>query len=127
MDRVQGKQAFFVIACVFRRVLFRAYHHHSITNTTKSPHCPPSDPVEPFHSSTVTMQMGIERVLKENFPNLGQVVQIDGGTGAEKPSELTVDMVMLEMNRIGPAISAMGENYGLVRVDPIGEVEVLLS
>jgi Fe-S cluster biogenesis protein NfuA len=70
------------------------------------------------------MQMGIERVLKENFPNLGQVVQIDGGTGAEKPSELTVDMVMLEMNRIGPAISAMGGNYELVRVDPIGEVEV---
>ena len=68
------------------------------------------------------MQMGIERVLKENFPNLGQVIQIDGGV--EKPSELTVDMVMLEINRIGPAISAMGGNYELVRVDPIGEVEV---
>jgi len=74
-------------------------------------------------SSTVTMQMGIERVLKENFSNLGQVIQVNDG-GVEKPSELTMDMVMIEINRIGPAISAMGGNYELVHVDPIGVVEV---
>ena len=49
-------------------------------------------------SSTVTMQMGIERVLKENFSDLGQVIQVD--SGVELPSELTMDMVMLEINRM---------------------------
>jgi Fe-S cluster biogenesis protein NfuA len=75
------------------------------------------------------MQMGIERVLRENFPNLGQVLQVttndDGKEEVGKPSELTVDMVMLELNRIGPAISAMGGNYELVRIDPsLGLVEL---
>ncbi|OEU15395.1 nitrogen-fixing NifU-like protein, partial [Fragilariopsis cylindrus CCMP1102] len=28
-------------------------------------------------SSTVTMQMGIERVLKENFVDLGEVLQVE--------------------------------------------------
>ena len=68
------------------------------------------------------MQMGIERVLKENFSDLGQVIQVNDGV--EKPSELTMDMVMIEVNRIGPAISAMGGSYELVSVDPIGVVEL---
>ena len=29
-------------------------------------------------SSTVTMKMGIERVLRENWPNLGAVMQVKG-------------------------------------------------
>lgn len=69
------------------------------------------------------MQMGIERVLKENFEDLGQVIQVEDGE--EVASELTQDMVMVEVNRIGPAISAMGGQYELVNVDAeLGVVEI---
>ena len=76
-------------------------------------------------SSTVTMQMGIERVLKENFADLGEVIQVEeeeSETG--KPTELTFEAVEAEVNRIGPAISAMGGIVEIVNVDPIGEVEL---
>jgi len=76
-------------------------------------------------SSTVTMRMGIERVLKENFPNLGQVIQVDSPEiEASKPKELTIDAVRAELNRIGPAITAMGAVVEIVSVDPIGVVEL---
>jgi Fe-S cluster biogenesis protein NfuA len=68
------------------------------------------------------MQMGIERVLRENFPSLNQVIQIDGEE--EKPTELTLDMILLECNRIGPAINAMGGKYEITSVDPLGVVEI---
>lgn len=66
-------------------------------------------------SSTVTMQMGIERVLKENFANLGEVLQVDDGDG--KPKELSFEMVAIEVNRINPAIIAMGGSVEIVSVD----------
>ncbi len=81
-------------------------------------------------SSTVTMSMGITRVLKENFENLGEVVQVEdenisnGAEDAGDPKALTMDAVMAELNRIGPAISAMGGNVEVVNVDPIGVVEL---
>ena len=69
-------------------------------------------------SSTVTMQMGIERVLKENFPNLGQVLRVEddaeSGSGGEN-SEF--DIVQGEVNRIKPAIVAMGGKVEVVTVD----------
>mmetsp|Transcript_21617 Transcript_21617/g.45401 ORF Transcript_21617/g.45401 Transcript_21617/m.45401 type:complete len:430 (+) Transcript_21617:104-1393(+) len=77
-------------------------------------------------SSTVTMKMGIERVLKENFgSSLGEVVQVEpevdeGG----KPTELTVEAVQGEIDRMAAAISAMGGVVRIVNVDPIGVVEI---
>lgn len=66
-------------------------------------------------SSTVTMQMGIERVLKENFDNLGQVLQVEEEDGT--PKELSFEMVAAEVNRINPAIMAMGGSVEIVSVD----------
>ncbi|KAG7341418.1 thioredoxin-like protein [Nitzschia inconspicua] len=74
-------------------------------------------------SSTVTMQMGIERVLKENFTNLGQVLQVEDDK-EDKPKELTYQAVEQEVNRIKPAIIAMGGLVDIVSVDPIGVVEL---
>lgn len=66
-------------------------------------------------SSTVTMQMGIERVLKEKFENLGEVLQVQDDAG--KPKELSFEMVAAEVNRINPAIIAMGGSVEIVSVD----------
>jgi Fe-S cluster biogenesis protein NfuA len=81
-------------------------------------------------SSTVTMKMGIERVLKEKFGDrLGEVIQVEpGGAGDEgaggKPSELTIEAVQAEVNRMSAAITAMGGVVRVVSVDPIGVVEI---
>mmetsp|Transcript_18801 Transcript_18801/g.24659 ORF Transcript_18801/g.24659 Transcript_18801/m.24659 type:complete len:345 (+) Transcript_18801:1-1035(+) len=76
-------------------------------------------------SSTVTMQMGIERVLKENFPDLGEVIQVeDPATAAAQPTELEWQAVEDELSRIRPAITAMGGVIQIVSVDPIGVVEL---
>jgi Fe-S cluster biogenesis protein NfuA len=83
-------------------------------------------------SSTVTMSMGIERVLKENFDNLGEVLQVEdevtdggdaGGDGSDAEG-LTEDAIIAELKRIGPAITAMGGTVEIVSVDPIGVVEL---
>ena len=79
-------------------------------------------------SSTVTMQMGIERVLQENFENMGEVAQVtpeeEGGDGDGDAKELTMDAVMKEIGRIGPAIKAMGGVVEVLSVDPVGVVEI---
>lgn len=62
-------------------------------------------------SSTVTMSMGIERVLKENFSTFKEVVQIEDG-----PTELTLEAVQEEFGRLYPAIVAMG---GVASVDEV--------
>jgi NFU1 iron-sulfur cluster scaffold homolog, mitochondrial len=64
-------------------------------------------------SSTVTMKMGIERVLKEHF-DVDQILQEDG---PDNPTELTWEAVEVEVNRIRPAIMAMGGVCDLVSVD----------
>ena len=74
-------------------------------------------------SSTVTMQMGIERVLKENFADLREVKLVEE-EGAAKPTELTYEAVEAEINRIKPAIIAMGGVVKIVEVNPIGEVKL---
>lgn len=75
-------------------------------------------------SSTVTMQMGIERVLKENFGDqLGQVLQVEDDPES-KPTELSWEAVESEVNRLKPAITAMGGVCQIVGVDPIGVVEL---
>jgi len=76
-------------------------------------------------SSTVTMQMGIERVLKENFADLGEVLQVDDSDGAEdQPKELTYQVVEKEVNRIKPAIIAMGGLVDILEVDAIGTIKL---
>ena len=76
-------------------------------------------------SSTVTMQMGIQRVLKENFDDLGDVIQVeDQAKEDSKPTELTMEAVLEEVSRISPAITAMGGVVEILSVDPIGVVEV---
>ena len=81
-------------------------------------------------SSTVTMQMGIERVLKEKFEEkLGEVIQVDpnedaDGAGGGKPTELTMEAVQAEVRRISQAITAMGGVVRVISVDPIGVVEI---
>ena len=62
-------------------------------------------------SSTVTMQMGIERVLKESFGADVKVEQVQDPDGT--PTSLSFEMVQDEVDRIKPAIIAMG---GVVRV-----------
>ena len=61
-------------------------------------------------SSTVTMKMGIERVLRENFPDLNEVLQVEDDD--DKPTELTYQAVEDEVNRLKTAIVAMGGFVG---------------
>lgn len=70
--------------------------------------------------------MGIERVLKENFPDLGEVVQVEdpNANANPTPTELTWEAVEAEVNRIKPAIVAMGGVVKIKSVDPIGVVEL---
>eukprot|EP00804_Cyclotella_cryptica_P027891 CCRYP_003805-RA/>CCRYP_003805-RA protein AED:0.05 eAED:0.05 QI:384/1/1/1/1/1/3/364/426 len=78
-------------------------------------------------SSTVTMKMGIERVLKEKFgAKLNDVIQVDpeGSLEEGKPTELTMDAVQAEVKRLSQAINAMGGVVRVVSVDPIGVVEI---
>merc|ERR1719437_71698 len=75
-------------------------------------------------SSTITMQMGIERVLKENFEGLGEVKQVDPDADDDSPKELTYLTVEKEVNRIKPAIIAMGGLVTILEVDPIGTVKL---
>ncbi len=78
-------------------------------------------------SSTVTMQMGITRVLKENFPNLGEVIQVEeneDSTEGGPTNELNIEAVQAELKRITPAITAMGGIVEIINVDPLGVVEL---
>ena len=74
-------------------------------------------------SSTVTMQMGIERTLRENFADLNQVIRVD--SDAYKPTELTRKVVDEEVSRLKPAIVAMGGQCDVVNVDTVtGTVDI---
>jgi Fe-S cluster biogenesis protein NfuA len=68
-------------------------------------------------SSTVTMKMGIERVLREKFSSLGQVVAVEaddedepGGAGGE----LTVAVANTALEQIMPAILGLGGNIEVI-------------
>lgn len=67
-------------------------------------------------SSTTTMKMGIERVLRENFANLGEIVAINP-TETELVSNLTTDMVEEALKPVMSAITAMGGKVELTEVD----------
>jgi NFU1 iron-sulfur cluster scaffold homolog, mitochondrial len=59
-------------------------------------------------SSTVTMQMGIERVIKEKWPD----VSISQATSAvdNDTNELQYSAVEKEVNRLRPALMALGSS-----------------
>jgi len=79
-------------------------------------------------SSTVTMQMGIERVLKENFVDLGEVLQVEDESHVDaNATELTIEAVEAEVKRIAPAIIALGGSVQIVSVEPTGEVTMKFS
>jgi Fe-S cluster biogenesis protein NfuA len=72
-------------------------------------------------SSTVTMKMGIERVLRENFPDLNEVKQVEDEDA--NPKELTLEAVEAGVDRVKPAIVAMGGVVRIIGVDTAtGEV-----
>ena len=76
-------------------------------------------------SSTVTMQMGIERVLKENFADLGSVIKVEDNDDDGAPTQLTYEAIESELKRIQPAILAMGGVVRIQKVDSeLGVVEI---
>ena len=70
-------------------------------------------------SSTVTMKMGIERVLNENFANLGEVVAVDPeeGGGAAGASELDAEVVESALEQIMPAIIGLGGKIEVISAE----------
>ena len=68
-------------------------------------------------SSTVTMKMGIERILREKWPDLGEVVDVGGGAEVET-KELSIETAYEALQTIMPAISGLG---GSVRIVSAGE------
>lgn len=70
-------------------------------------------------SSTVTMKMGIERVLNENFNGV-EVVQVESeiadGDG------MSVSLIQKEVDRLKPAIAALGGIVEVVDVTDLGVV-----
>ena len=70
-------------------------------------------------SSTTTMKMGIERVLKENFSNLGDVLAVDDPTAENDDQNLTPDMesVRAALEKVLPAVTGMGGAIEDVVVD----------
>lgn len=78
-------------------------------------------------SSTTTMKMGIERVLRENFDNLGSVTAINL-TEEEASSEPLISTELIEstLQNILPAIQGMGGSVTVKSVEPTsGEVTVM--
>mmetsp|Transcript_6938 Transcript_6938/g.10130 ORF Transcript_6938/g.10130 Transcript_6938/m.10130 type:complete len:366 (+) Transcript_6938:80-1177(+) len=73
-------------------------------------------------SSTVTMQMGIERVLKENFADFGKAIQVEPEEVELAPLD---ERIQSELSRVGPAIFAMGGKFEVERIDEdVGQVVI---
>ena len=61
------------------------------------------------------MSMGIERVLRENFvSSFREIIEITDDSG---PTELSIKDVQQELDRLSPAIVAMGSSAEIVSVD----------
>lgn len=79
-------------------------------------------------SSTVTMKQGIERVLREEWPDLGAVTQVEAESAeAQAPSQLTPAIAEEVLAPIMPAIAGLGGKIavlsaegGVVRVEYSG-------
>ena len=78
-------------------------------------------------SSTVTMSMGIEKILKENFGTDIEIVLVedDNGNMGLAATELTREAIEEELKRIMPAMVAMGAKLEIVTVQAeTGTVEI---
>ena len=60
------------------------------------------------------MKMGIERVLRENFMNLGEVIS---APSAETNNELSISKVEEAIQKVLPAIKSLGGIVKIQRVD----------
>jgi NFU1 iron-sulfur cluster scaffold homolog, mitochondrial len=60
-------------------------------------------------SSTVTMQMGIERVIKEKWPDVS-ISQATSAVDNDTNNELSYQTVEKEVNRLRPALMALGSS-----------------
>jgi Fe-S cluster biogenesis protein NfuA len=87
-------------------------------------------------SSTVTMKMGIERVLRENWPSLGAVTQVEDAEEAGEAAEamLTPAVVEEALSPIMPAIAGLGGKIsvlsaeaGVVRLEYTGPEKTKLG
>jgi Fe-S cluster biogenesis protein NfuA len=91
-------------------------------------------------SSTTTMKMGIERILRENFDNLGEVSAANltpehaeaegGGGGAAARPLITQEVVENTLRSILPAIQGMGGSVAVKSVNQAaaaGEVVVTVT
>ncbi len=79
-------------------------------------------------SSTVTMQMGIERVLREQFPDLGQVLQVtpESELALASPESALQTAVQEEVTRLSAAVTAMGGVVRVVSIDAAtGTVQIM--
>lgn len=65
-------------------------------------------------AATTTMKMGIERILKEQWPSLGDVVDIGGGEESVEPKELTIQTAHDALETIMPAIAGLGGSVRIV-------------
>ena len=78
-------------------------------------------------SSTTTMKMGIERVLRENFDNLGSITAVnltEEATSGE--NRIDIETIKNTLNNILPAIQGMGGSVDVKSVEPVsGEVVVV--
>ena len=69
------------------------------------------------------MKMGIERVLRENFPSLNEVISVTSAVPAGE--QLTLEAVQDALKPILPAVKAMGGAVEVVAVDgTVGVVRV---
>jgi Fe-S cluster biogenesis protein NfuA len=67
-------------------------------------------------SSTTTMKMGIERVLKENFYGLGEIKAVDNNNIVQT-NNLTEEMVTSSLDKILPAVQGMGGSVEINSID----------
>jgi Fe-S cluster biogenesis protein NfuA len=69
-------------------------------------------------SSTITMQMGIERILREKFPSLKEIIRVDENNSNSNGEVNEYERIVQdEINRIRPAIQAMGGTIQLISID----------
>ena len=91
---------------------------HSIEEDTKSINVVLTGACGTCPSATVTMKMLLERVLKERFPGLGPVTQLEGALPSDGDDGNLRQAVEESLSGLMPAISAMG---GSVRVQDVNE------
>uniref|UniRef100_A0A6S9QA72 NIF system FeS cluster assembly NifU C-terminal domain-containing protein n=2 Tax=Chrysotila carterae TaxID=13221 RepID=A0A6S9QA72_CHRCT len=73
-------------------------------------------------SSTVTMKMGIERVLREKFADIREVAAVEDDAedvteGSDAASGLDAEAVLGTLSQIMPAITGLGGSVEVVSVD----------